>query len=79
MVLAVIISMIIILIFFGDYKASLIVGSSIPTSILLSLILMTSVGFSLNVITMSALVLGVGMMWITPLLFWRAASGNGRV
>lgn len=62
MVLAVIISMIIIFIFFGDYKASLIVGSSIPTSILLSLILMTAVGFSLNVITMSALVLGVGMM-----------------
>jgi HAE1 family hydrophobic/amphiphilic exporter-1 len=62
MVLAVIISMIIIFIFFGDYKASLIVGSSIPTSILVSLILMTSVGFSLNVITMSALVLGVGMM-----------------
>ena len=62
MVLAVIISMAIIFIFFGDYKASLIVGSSIPTSILMSLILMTSVGFSLNVITMSALVLGVGMM-----------------
>ncbi|MBT9777532.1 AcrB/AcrD/AcrF family protein [Clostridium sp. MCC353] len=62
MVLAVIISMAIIFIFFGDYKASLIVGSSIPTSILLSLILMTSMGFSLNVITMSALVLGVGMM-----------------
>ncbi|MGN0372033.1 MAG: efflux RND transporter permease subunit [Enterocloster sp.] len=62
MVIAVILSMIIIFIFFGDYKASLIVGSSIPTSILLSLILMTQVGFSLNVITMSALVLGVGMM-----------------
>ena len=39
------ISMIIIFIFFGDYKASLIVGSSIPTSILVSLILMTSAGF----------------------------------
>mgnify|MGYP000656467372 FL=1 len=62
MVLAVVISMAIIFIFFGDYKASLIVGSSIPTSILLSMILMTSAGFSLNVITMSALVLGVGMM-----------------
>ena len=62
MVLAVLISMAIIFVFFGDYKASLIVGSSIPTSILLSMILMTSVGFSLNVITMSALVLGVGMM-----------------
>ena len=62
MVLAVIISMFIIFLFFGDYKASLIVGSSIPTSILVSLILMTRVGFTLNVITMSALVLGVGMM-----------------
>ena len=62
MVLAVLISMGIIFIFFGDFKASMIVGSSIPTSILLSLILMTQMDFSLNVITMSALVLGVGMM-----------------
>lgn len=62
MVMAVVISMIIIFLFFGDYKASLIVGSSIPTSILLSLIAITAAGFSLNVITMSALVLGVGMM-----------------
>ena len=62
MVMAVGISMVIIFLFFGDYKASLIVGSSIPTSILLSLIAMTQMGFSLNVITMSALVLGVGMM-----------------
>ncbi len=62
MVLSVIISMIIIFLFFGDLKASLIVGSSIPTSILLSLIAMTAAGFSLNIITMSALVLGVGMM-----------------
>jgi len=62
MILAVVISMVIIFMFFGDFKASLIVGSSIPTSILVSLILMTQVGFSLNVITMSALTLGVGMM-----------------
>ena len=62
MVMAVVISMFIIFLFFGDYKASLIVGSSIPVSILLSLIVLTMAGFSLNVITMSALVLGVGMM-----------------
>lgn len=62
LILAVVISMIIIFMFFGDFKASLIVGSSIPTSILVSLILMTQAGFSLNVITMSGLVLGVGMM-----------------
>ncbi len=62
LVLAAGISMVIIFIFFGDYKASMIVGSSIPASILVSLILMTSAGFSLNIITMSGLVLGVGMM-----------------
>ena len=61
-VLAVGISMAILFIFFGDLKASLIVGSSIPTSILLALIALTMAGFSLNVITLSALVLGVGMM-----------------
>lgn len=62
MIMAVVISMVIIWLFFGDMKASLIVGSSIPVSILSSLILMQLMGFSLNVITLSALVLGVGMM-----------------
>ena len=62
MVLAVVISMVIIWLFFGDMKASLIVGTSIPVSILAALILMKAMGFSLNVITLSSLVLGVGMM-----------------
>ena len=62
LVLAVIISMVVIWLFFGDLKASLIVGSSIPFSILTALILMTRMGYSLNVITLSALTLGVGMM-----------------
>lgn len=62
MVMAIGISMVIIWLFFGDIKASLIVGSSIPISILASFILLSAMGFSLNVITMSALTLGVGMM-----------------
>ena len=62
MIAAVIISMVIIFIFFGDWKASLIVGTSIPISILTALIAMWAMGYSLNMITMSALVLGVGMM-----------------
>ena len=62
MILAVIVSMVIIFLFFGDIKASLIVGTSIPVSILAALILMKLMGFSLNVITLSSLVLGVGMM-----------------
>lgn len=60
--LAVGISMLILFLFLGDYKASLIVGSSIPLSILVTLIIMTRLGFTLNIITMSGLVLSVGMM-----------------
>lgn len=62
LILAIIASMVIIYIFFGDIKASLIVGSSIPIAIFAALIMMNALGFSLNVITMGALVLGVGMM-----------------
>ncbi len=62
LILAIVISMIIIYLFFGDMKASLIVGSSIPASILAALILMSLMGYSLNMITLSALTLGVGMM-----------------
>ena len=62
LVLAIIISMVIIWLFFGDLKASLIVGSSIPVSILVALIAMGQMGLTLNVITLCALTLGVGMM-----------------
>jgi len=62
MVMAILVSMVIIFLFFGDLKASLIVGTSIPISILAALISMSALGFSLNVITLSSLVLGVGMM-----------------
>ena len=62
LLMAIIISMVIIWLFFGDIKASLIVGSSIPVSILVSLIAMNRMDLSLNVITLCALTLGVGMM-----------------
>lgn len=62
MIAAIIISMIIIFLFFGDLKASFIVGTSIPISILAALVMMKVMGFSLNVVTLGSLVLGVGMM-----------------
>jgi multidrug efflux pump subunit AcrB len=62
LVLGVIISMTILFLFFGDIRASLVVGSSIPVSLLVTFITMNLMGFSLNMITMSALVLGIGMM-----------------
>lgn len=62
LVLGVIFSMLVLFIFFGDFKASLIVGSSMPISLLASLIFMSFAGFSLNVVTMGALVIAIGMM-----------------
>lgn len=62
MIMAIVISMAIIFLFFGDWKASLIVGTSIPIAILGALVFMWTQGYSLNMITLSALVLGVGMM-----------------
>ena len=60
--LGVILSMIVLFIFFGDIKASLIVGSSMPLSLLVALIAMSFAGFSLNIVTMGALVIAIGMM-----------------
>lgn len=62
LVLGVVLSMLILFIFFGDFKASLIVGSSMPIALLATLIFMSFAGFSLNIVTMGALVIAIGMM-----------------
>ena len=62
MVTAVLVAMVIIFIFLGDIKASLIVGTSIPISILSTLIAVKVAGFSLNIITLGSMVVGIGMM-----------------
>ena len=62
MVTAVVVAMAIIFIFLGDIKASLIVGTSIPISILSTLIAIKVAGFSLNIITLGSMVVGIGMM-----------------
>lgn len=83
MAMAVIVSMLIIFIFFGEIRASLIVGTSIPISILVALILIQAMGFTLNVITLSSLVLGVGMMVDNSIVVlescFRSTRGKGIV
>jgi len=81
MIAAIVISMIIIFLFFGDLKASMIVGTSIPISILAALVMMKLMGFSLNVITLGSLVLGVGMMVDNSIVVlescFRSTKGKG--
>lgn len=60
--LGVVLSMLVLFLFFGDFKASLIVGSSMPIALFATFILMNAMGFSLNVVTMGSLVIAIGMM-----------------
>lgn len=60
--LGVILSMIVLFIFFGDWKASIIAGCSMPISLLMTVIVMSMMGFSLNIMTLGGLVIAIGMM-----------------
>ncbi len=62
LVLGVVFAMLVLMIFFGDIRASLIVGSSMPLSVFATLVIMYLLGFDLNIITMGALVIAIGMI-----------------
>ncbi len=59
---AILLAMVVLFIFFGDLKASLIVASSMPVSLLATLCCMKLANFDLNVITAGSLIISVGMM-----------------
>lgn len=62
LIAGVLISMAVLFLFFGDFKASLIVGSSMPISLLATIILMHLMGYSLNIVTLGSLVIAIGMI-----------------
>ena len=59
---AVFLAMLVLFIFFGDLKGSLIVASTMPVSLLATLCCMKLADFDLNVITAGSLIIAVGMM-----------------
>ncbi len=62
LILGVVFTMLVLFVFFGDFKASLIVGASMPISLFLTIILMSFMGFSMNIVTLGSLVIAIGMM-----------------
>jgi HAE1 family hydrophobic/amphiphilic exporter-1 len=56
-----VLAMAILFLFLRSIKGTLIIGLSIPISILLTLMCMAAAGFSLNLLTMTGLILGLGM------------------
>ena len=55
-------AMLVLFIFFGDLKGSLIVASTMPVSLLATLCCMKLADFDLNLITAGSLIIAVGMM-----------------
>jgi len=54
-------AMFILLLFLRNIKATVIIGLSIPISILITLMSMSIFGFTLNLMTMTGLIMGMGM------------------
>jgi HAE1 family hydrophobic/amphiphilic exporter-1 len=54
-------SMVILFIFLRNVKGTLIIGLSMPVSILLTIMFMAVFGFTLNLLTMTGLIMGLGM------------------
>ncbi len=57
-----ILAVIVLLIFLWDFRPTIIVGISIPLSVLFALVLMYFKGITLNAISLSGLSLGIGML-----------------
>ena len=62
MVTGALLAIIILALFLKDIKPTLVVGVSIPLSVLFALVLMYFANISLNMMTLSALALGIGML-----------------
>lgn len=62
MLLAIVISMVILYLFLGDIRASFIVGTSMPVSVFVTLIVMSLSGMTFNMLSLGGLTIGVGMM-----------------
>ena len=62
LITGVILTIIVLLVFFGDLKASLIVAISMPLSILLAVILLNYAGYAIDLMTGTSLIIAIGMI-----------------
>lgn len=62
MILGAILAVLILILFLKDIKPTLVIACSIPLSVVFAIVLMYFTGISLNIISLSGLTLGVGML-----------------
>lgn len=57
-----ILAMLVVYLFLGNFRRTLVIGSAIPIAIMVTFILMAMGGLTLNIMTLGGLALGVGML-----------------
>jgi HAE1 family hydrophobic/amphiphilic exporter-1 len=62
MIIGAVLAIFILLLFLKDVKTTIIIACSIPLSVITAVVLMYFTGISLNIISMSGLLLGIGML-----------------
>ncbi len=62
LLIGVVLTMLVLLLFFGDWRASLVVAISMPLSILLAVILLNWAGYALDLMTGTSLIIAIGMI-----------------
>ena len=62
MIIGAILAIFVLLLFLKDVKTTIIIACSIPLSVITAVVLMYFTGISLNIISMSGLLLGIGML-----------------
>ena len=60
--IGILLTMLVLFIFFGEWKSCLIVGCSMPLSVFLAVILLCKMGFSFDLVTGTSLVIAIGMI-----------------
>ncbi|MDH3316964.1 MAG: efflux RND transporter permease subunit [Gammaproteobacteria bacterium] len=57
-----VLAMIVVFVFLGDIRRTLIIGSAIPIGIMVAVVLMDVTGLTINIMTLGGLALGVGLL-----------------
>lgn len=62
MIVGAVLAIVVLLLFLKDFKPTIVIACSIPLSVIVAIVLMYFTDISLNIISMSGLVLGIGML-----------------
>ncbi len=62
LIMGLIISVVVLFFFFGEWRASFIVGLSMPISVMSALVMMSAFNMTINMMSLGGLVVGIGMM-----------------